>query len=78
MSRGPKAGGSQQRAIVRVEIVKAKSIWHYQPGSKDTFYKITCSMPNLVTTARSASYTMRVLLFIAAHLPLHCAIVSFL
>lgn len=53
MSRSPKSNGVQQRAIVAVEAVKAKTIWHYQPGAKETFYKITCSMPNLVTTARS-------------------------
>lgn len=53
MSRAPKSGGAQQRAIVGVEAVKGKTIWHYQPGAKETFYKITCSMPNLVTTARS-------------------------
>lgn len=53
MSRSPKSNGVQQRAIVAVEAVKAKTIWHYQPGAKETFYKITCSMPNLVTTART-------------------------
>jgi hypothetical protein len=54
MGKGPKSGGSPQRAVVRVEIITAKSIWNYQPGPKETFYKITVSMPNLVTTARCA------------------------
>lgn len=54
MARAPKSGASQ-RAVVRVELVQAKSIWNYNPGPKETFYKVTVSMPNLVTTARSAS-----------------------
>lgn len=54
MTRAPKSAGSQ-RAVVRVELVEAKSIWNYNPGPKDTFYKVTVSMPNLVTTARGTS-----------------------
>jgi hypothetical protein len=53
MARGSKAGG--QPAIVRIETVQAKSVWNYWPGAPETFYKVTCSMPNLVTRARSAS-----------------------
>jgi hypothetical protein len=45
---------SNERAIMRVELVLAKNVWEYQPGPKETFYKITCSMPNLVTATRSA------------------------
>jgi hypothetical protein len=58
MARAPRSGGFSQRAVVRVELVQAKSIWNYNPGPKDTFYKVTVSMPNLVTTARSASYCL--------------------
>lgn len=48
---------AQQHAITRIELVQAKSVWYYRPGPQDTFYKITTSMPNLVTTARSAHLT---------------------
>jgi hypothetical protein len=44
-----------EHAIMRVELVQAKTVWEYQPGPKETFYKITCSMPNLVTTTRSVN-----------------------
>jgi hypothetical protein len=46
---------NNEHAIMRVELVLAKSVWEYQPGPKETFYKITCSMPNLVASTRSES-----------------------
>jgi hypothetical protein len=51
MARGNKI---TQTAIVRIELVQAKNVWNYRPGPQETFYKIVCSMPNLVTTTRSA------------------------
>lgn len=47
--------GTRQNAVVRVEIVQARNVWHYRPGGTETFYKVTVSMPQLVTNARSAS-----------------------
>lgn len=51
MARSSK--GANQTGVVRVEHVQARNVWNYRPGPKETFYKVTMSLPNLVTPART-------------------------
>jgi len=44
--------GKQPVYITRVEVVKKQSLWGYQRESSRPFLKITCALPNNVTTAR--------------------------
>lgn len=40
--------------VSRVEMVQQTNLWGYQPGGPRPFLKITCALPNLVTSCRSA------------------------
>jgi len=39
--------------VSRVEMVQQTNLWGYQPGGPRPFLKITCALPNLVTSCRS-------------------------
>lgn len=39
--------------VSRVEMVQRTNLWGYQPGGPRPFLKITCALPNLVTSCRS-------------------------
>lgn len=39
--------------VSRVEMVQRTNLWGYQPGGARPFLKITCALPNLVTSCRS-------------------------
>jgi DNA polymerase delta subunit 1 len=45
-----------QRAVLRVDVVEAQSLWGYSPETGNAagkFLKITMTMPSLVATART-------------------------
>jgi hypothetical protein len=39
--------------VSRVEVVQRTNLWGYQAGGARSFLKITCALPNLVTSCRS-------------------------
>lgn len=39
--------------VSRVEMVERTNLWGYQAGGARSFLKITCALPNLVTSCRS-------------------------